>query len=65
MKDLRVLQGYLAHKKTRNSQGPPKDPRHGLTVGSCGVAVSYERDSPVRRQPAAAARHAKRRENLY
>ena len=30
----RILQGYLAHKKTPTPLGPPKDPEHGPTVGS-------------------------------
>ena len=33
------LQGYLAHKKTPHPLGPPQDPRHRLTVGSCGGAL--------------------------
>ena len=40
------LQGYLAHKKTH-----PKDPTAGLCLGAYGgprgVAVSYERGTPV------------------
>ena len=28
------LQGYLAHKKTPNPLGPPRDPRQRPTVGS-------------------------------
>ena len=30
----RVLQGYLAHKKTLTPLGPSQDPRCGPTVGS-------------------------------
>ena len=42
------MQGYLAHQNTHPSPGPLQGPRHGLTVGSEGRAVSYERDTPVR-----------------
>jgi hypothetical protein len=42
-----TTQGYLAHKKTQLPLGPPQEPRHGRTVGSYRVAVSYERGSPV------------------
>ena len=42
-----TVQGYLAHKKTPPPLGPPYNPRHGYTVGSYGVAVSYERGTPV------------------
>jgi len=42
-----TVQGYLAHKKTPPPLGPPYDPRHDYTVGSYGVAVSYERGTPV------------------
>ena len=41
------LQGYLAHKKATTPLGPPQDPRHSPSVGSEGVAVSYERGTPV------------------
>ena len=41
------LQGYLAHKKAPTSLGPPEEPRHGSFEGSYGVAVSYERGTPV------------------
>jgi hypothetical protein len=41
------LQGYLVHKKTPTSLGPPLDPRHRPTVGSQGGAFSYERGTPV------------------
>ena len=41
------VQGYLAHKKPPPPLGPPKQPRHGPTVGSYGVGVSYERGTPV------------------
>jgi len=30
-----------------HSLGPPWEPRHGLDVGSYGVAVSYERGTLV------------------
>ena len=43
----RDVQGYLAHKKTPPSLGPPQDPRHRPTVGSYGGAFSYERGTPV------------------
>ena len=43
------VQGYLAHKKPPFPLGPPYEPRHGPTVGSYGVAVSYERGTPVQR----------------
>ena len=42
------LQGYLADKKPPPPLGPPQEPRHGPTVGSYGVAVSYKRGTPVR-----------------
>ena len=38
-------QGYLAHKKTPTSLGPPKDSGHSATVGSWG-AISCERGTP-------------------
>ena len=41
------LQGYLAHKKLPTPLGLPQGPRHGPTVGSYGVAVSYKRGTPV------------------
>ena len=41
-----VLPGYLAHKKTQPPLGPPQEPRHGPTVESYGVGVSYERGTP-------------------
>jgi hypothetical protein len=31
---LRLVQGYLAHKKTPTPLGPPEDPRHMPAVGS-------------------------------
>ena len=42
-----AIQGYLAHKKPPPHLGPPKEPRHGPTVGSYGETVSYERGTPV------------------
>ena len=42
-----ALQGHRAHKKPPPPLGPPQGPRHGATVGSFGVAVSYERGTPV------------------
>jgi len=45
--ELDTLQGYLAHKKTRNPLGPPYGPRHGPNVGSYEAAVSHERGSLV------------------
>ena len=45
------LQGYLAHKIPPPPPGPPYEPRHGPTVGSYGVAVSYERGTPVGLNP--------------
>ena len=42
------VQGYLAHKKTPPPPpGPPKGPRHRLTVGSWEGAFFYERGTPV------------------
>ena len=41
------LQGYLAYRKNPPLPGPPEEPRHGPTVGSCGVGGSYERGTPV------------------
>ena len=41
------VHGYLAHKKTPTPLGPPQDPRHGPTVESYGVAVSYKRGTPA------------------
>ena len=35
------VQGFLAHRKTHPSLGPPQDPRHRPTAESYGVAVSY------------------------
>ena len=46
----RAVQGYLAHKKPPSPLGPPYEPKHGPTVGSYGVAVSYERGTPVRQE---------------
>ena len=43
----KVLQGYLAHKKTPTPLGPPYDPRQRSTVGSLGGAFSYERGTPA------------------
>jgi len=37
-----AVQGYLAHKKPPNPEGPTQDPRHGPTVGSYWLAVSLE-----------------------
>ena len=35
---------YLAHKKApRSPLAPPLEPRHSPTVGSCGVAVSFDK----------------------
>ena len=45
----RPLQGHLAHKTPPPPLGPPWEPRHGPTVGSYGVGVSYERGTPVGR----------------
>ena len=45
------VQGYLAHKKSPTPLGPPKDPAHMPTVGSYGVAFSYQRGTPVGRGP--------------
>ena len=42
-----ALQGYLAHKKPPPPLGPPWETRHGPTVGSNGVAFSYQRGTPV------------------
>ena len=42
----KTIQGYLAHKKAPPSLGPPWKPRHGPSVGSYGVVVSYERGTP-------------------
>ena len=42
-----VLRGYLTYKKTHPPLGPPYEPRHGPSVGSYGVAVSYKRGTPV------------------
>ena len=48
-----VLQGYLAHEKPPPPLrlppplGSPQAPRHGRTVGSYGVAVSYKQGTPV------------------
>ena len=50
---LRVLQGYLAHKKTPSPLGPPQGPRHSPTVGSQGGAVSCERSTPPLHTPVA------------
>jgi len=44
-------EGYLAHKKPHPPLGPPKGPMHIPTVGSYGVAVSYERGTPVMKPP--------------
>ena len=41
------LQRYLAHKKPPPPRGPLQAPRHGPTVGSYGVGVSYGRGTPV------------------
>ena len=41
------LQGYLARMKPPIPLGPSSEPRHGPTVGSCGVAVSYEQGTPL------------------
>ena len=41
-----MLQGDLAHKEMHTPLGPPLDPDHGPTVGSYGVAVSYEQGAP-------------------
>ena len=40
-------QEYLAQKKQPPHKGPQKEPRHGPTVGSYGMAVSHERGTPV------------------
>ena len=45
--DSMGVQGYLAHKKTPNPLWPPYEPRHRSTVGSQGIAFSYERGTPV------------------
>ena len=37
----------LAHEKTSNPIGPSQEPRHGPTVGSCGVTISCKRGTPV------------------
>ena len=42
-----ALEGYLAHTKTPTPLGPPYDPGHSPTVGSCGVVVSCERGTSV------------------
>ena len=47
MAECQTIQGYLAHKKTPTPLGPPQDPMHSPTVGSCGGAVSYERGTTV------------------
>ena len=44
LKERPSLQGYLAHKNQRPSLGPPHGPRHEPAEGSCGSAVSYERN---------------------
>ena len=44
---LRVVQGYLAQKKTPTPLSSPYDPRHRPTVGSSGGAFSCQRNSPV------------------
>jgi len=41
------VEGYLAHEKSPTPLGHPQDPRHRSTVGSQGVAFSYERGTPV------------------
>ena len=38
------VQGYIALRK----RPPPWGPRHRHTVGSYGLALSYERGAPVR-----------------
>ena len=43
------LQGYLAHEKPPPPLGLPWERMHGSPVGSYGVAVSYERGTPVGR----------------
>jgi len=59
------VQGYLAHKKTPTRLGPPQEPRHGPTVGSYAVAVSYERGTPVQTiLPALHARGAPRKREI-
>ena len=40
-------QGHLARKKEPHPLGPPEEPRHGPIAGSYGVAVSYERGTPL------------------
>ena len=44
---VRRLHGFFAHKKPPHPLGPQWEPRHGPTVGSYGVAVSYKRGTPV------------------
>ena len=41
------IQGHLAHKKQPLRLGPPKDPKHGRSVGFEGRAFSYEPGTPV------------------
>ena len=45
--EIPMYMGYLAHEKAPPSPGPPKGPKRSPTVGSWGVAVSYERGNPV------------------
>ena len=47
LKELKDLQGYLAHKKTPTPLGPPEDPGPRPAVGSQSVTVSYERGTSV------------------
>ena len=50
LKDLKNPQGHtvcIVHKQPPPPLGPP-EPRHGSPVGSYGVAVSYQRGSPVK-----------------
>ena len=46
-RDSEKGKGYLAHKNPPPSPGPPYESRHGPTVGSYGVAVSYEQGTPA------------------
>ena len=46
-KNLKELQGYLAHKKTPNPPRPPQDPKHRPTAESLGGAFSYGQGTPV------------------
>ena len=42
-----ALQGYLAHKKLPPPLGPPWETRHGPTVGSYEVTISYKQGTRV------------------